>query len=68
MIPSRNRTNGASTMANSTAVAPRTHETSPGIRTALMAHSIRIQVVLVIEVMPEALITLIEPENSGLYG
>ena len=52
------------TMANSTAVVALTHETRLGLRMAIIAQPIRIQLVLVIEVTPEALITLMDPGNN----
>ena len=68
MIPTRSIRKGGPTKANSTAVAPLTHETNPGLRMAIMAQPIRIQVFLVIEVMPEAVITLTELVNKGVYA
>lgn len=64
MIPSRNMTKAGNTMANSTAVVPRTLETRLGLRMAIIVQPIRIQVVLVIEVMPKVLITLMSPGNN----
>jgi hypothetical protein len=55
---------GGNTMANSTAVVPLTHETRLGFRMAIISQPIRIQLVLVIEVTPEALITLMDPGNN----
>jgi hypothetical protein len=56
---------GGATKANSTAVSPLSHETGLGLWMAIMAQPIRIQDILVIEVMPKALITLIGPGNKG---
>jgi hypothetical protein len=53
------------TMANSTAVVPLAHETRLGLRMAIIAQPIRIQVVLEIDVMPETLITLMSPGNNA---
>jgi hypothetical protein len=52
------------TMANSTAVVPLTLETSLGLRIAITSQPIRIQLVVVIEVTPETLITLMSPGNN----
>jgi hypothetical protein len=65
MIPTRSMMKGGPTKANSTAVVPLTQENGLGLWKAIMAQPIRIQVVLVIEVMPKALITLI-PANKGV--
>ena len=65
MVPTRSMRTGGITMANSTAVVPLTHDTRLGLRMAIMAQPIRIQLVLVIEVIPEALITLKSPGNNG---
>lgn len=56
---------GGSTMANSTAVVPLTLEFRLGLRMAIMVQPIRIQLVLLIEVTPETLITLMSPGNNG---
>jgi hypothetical protein len=64
MMPIRNMRKAGNTMANSTAVAPLTHETTLGLRMAIIAQPIRIQLVLVIEDTPETLITLIAPGNN----
>ena len=56
---------GGNTMANSTAVVPLTHETRLGLRMAIMVQPNRIQLVLVIELTPETLITLMCPGNNG---
>ncbi len=64
MMPSRSMRKGGNTIANSTAVAPLPHETRLILRMAIIAQPIRIQVVLVIEVTPETLITLMSPGNN----
>jgi hypothetical protein len=64
MMPSMSMMKGGNTMANSTAVAPLRQETKLGLRIAIMAYPNRIQLVLVIEVMPETLITLMSPGNN----
>jgi hypothetical protein len=56
---------GGNTNANSTADAPLRHETSLGIRILAIAQPSLIQLVLVIDDIPMALITL-SPENNGV--
>jgi hypothetical protein len=65
-VPTRSIRKGGPTKANSTAVVPLSQENGLGLWKAIMAQPNCIQAVLVIEVTPEAVITLMSPENNGL--
>jgi hypothetical protein len=67
IMPSRSKRKGGPTKANSTAVVPLAQKNGLGLQRAIMAQPNLIQVVLVIEDMPKALITLI-PANKGVYA
>jgi hypothetical protein len=63
MIPKRSMRKGGSTKPNSTAVVPLSHEIAAALGLAAIAYPILIQLVLVMEVMPRAPITL-RPGNN----
>ena len=64
MIPTRSIRKGGPTKANSTAVVALTHETRLGLRMAIIAQPIRIQLVLVIGVPFKEFMTLMDPGNN----